>query len=487
MPLNTFWKPAKVSGSQLYISQKDGIDSETGLDPASPKKETLPQSPDDVVVDLLRFRDGFYTTIGDIRPRPNASLNFQGDGNVVIDVSGFPELLNGVNKTIRFYDIHVKNAQRIVGNTSNVPIEGANFIIENFTAGLNERGVQGYNVAVFINNNCRIGGTSTQNNALFRDFYRRGSYFGGTYQVDSGTFVQDYYHDDVTLTTDDDVDITYQNAVFKDNGTIGTILNGSRLATQVTFTNNQNFSQTIPNPNGSGGTITFINCRITDNPKFHDDNGNYNVRTDEQFGAGNGSPLIFESRKIAGAFPAAFLVDASNLAFSQTDSIIEPEWSIGIGETFFTFTTTPNSEGRIRSTLDPANAITLPRESTISEVVTLFAQQNFSNPSGTKEVIDYENYDANDPNPNVAYTWRWRVYDELEPFGANNTANWLPNSAGAGNPPLESDFYELRTNDNFGIDSSGKGSGNVDAVLSALGNPTGKRFQIEIVGRNNGV
>ena len=482
MPLNTFWKPVKVSGSQLYISQKDGDDAQTGLDPASPKKETLPQSPTDVGARVLRFRDGFYTTIGNIRPQLNQTLSFQGDGNVVIDVSGFPKLLDLVGNIIRFYDIHIKNVQGFISS-----FEGANFIFENYTAGLNGNSVEGYNVAVFINNNCRIGGTSSSSNALFKDFYRKGSYFGGTYQVDSGTFVQDYYHDDVTLITDDNVNITYQNAVFKDNGTAGTILNGSRLATQVTFTNNQDFSQTIANPNGSGGTITFINCRITDNPKFHDDNGNYNLCTDEQFGAGNGSPLIFESRKIAGAFPAAFLVDALNPAFTQTDSIIEPEWSIGIGETFFTFTTTPNSEGLIRSTLDPANAITLPRESTISEVITLFADQNFSNPSGTKEVIDRENYDPNDSNPNVAYTWRWRVYDELEPFGANNTANWLPNSAGAGNPPLESDFYELRTNDIFGIDSSGKGSGNVDAVLSALGNPTGKRFQIEIVGRNNGV
>ena len=487
MPLNTFWKPSKDPRIQLYISQKDGDDAQTGLDPASPKKQTLPQNPNNLGFFVLRFRDGYYTTIGDINRGTNQALSLQGDGNVILDVSAFPALMNGVGRIVRLYDIHIKNAQRIVGNSVAYAIEGTNFIVENYTPGLNERGAQGYNVAVFINSTCRIGGTSSFDYGLFKDFYRKGSYFGGTYYIDAATFVQDYYDDNVTLITNDNVNITYQNSVFKDNGTAGTILNGSRLATQVTFSNNQDFSQTIANPNGSGGTITFINCRITDNPKFHDDNGNYNLRTDEQFGAGNGSPLIFESRKIAGAFPAAFLVDASNPAFTQTDSIIEPEWSIGIGQTFFTFTTTPNSEGRIRSTLDPANAITLPRESTISEVITLFADQNFSNPSGTKEVIDRENYDPNDPNPNVAYTWRWRVYDELEPFGANNTANWLPNSAGAGNPPLESDFYELRTNDNFGIDSSGKGSGNVDAVLSALGNPTGKRFQIEIVGRNNGV
>lgn len=234
---------------------------------------------------------------------------------------------------------------------------------------------------------------------------------------------------------------------------------GANIGTQ--YADGEKFSGTITN---GTGTIIFQNCFWTDDPGFNNPAaGDYTLKVSPQ-------SKLFNQSNVIGCYGLHLVFDANHSAFDPGNS--------GVSYTNVTrttggspaFTLTSPGEGTVVSTDDPTKCIDLGQETFLNQIVEWINSFNYYN----GDWVDRENYDAG-VNDEVRLTWRVQIYDENEPEGANDPANW-------------SDWYEMELFTPIQLNSSNEGNGEPGVNLAAaFGSPTARRLRVEFTLRDNGV
>ena len=131
------------------------------------------------------------------------------------------------------------------------------------------------------------------------------------------------------------------------------------------------------------------------------------------------------------------------------------------------FELTASPSGVVTSSLNPLFALNFGELVTLENVLLWFGLVP------PLEVVQLTKYDGVAPNPTVRLDYEINIYDESEPNGANNPANFIGWKRMEVNMPVE-------------LDAGNLGNGNQDALLDDIGAAIVNRFALRFTIREDG-
>jgi len=472
MPLTTNWR----ANTGVFISQKDGNNATGNGSQGLPYRDLTYNLPSGIN-GVYNLRGTYYNNGNIPVTVSNAFIQLNADGQVIIDGSGFSEVIElDLNDFLTSRGILWMNAiQQSNRSTTSRGGQNAFDCIMKGGAYDYQRGSRNSPFVdtriservLCINQTIRVYRSNVASNfTLFRHTFDKDSTLlssntnsivtscafeqGATFNARTGDQCNNcaFGADGVSQATIEGVnikDITLDG----DGDTIGN-----------TYTDGEKFSG-VATLIGGTATVTFSDCFYTADLGFNNpDDEDYTLRNDS---------ILINNLAIIGCYTVATRFDASHPAFDPLNS--------GVSYTNVTRNLIDNTfdldggfvEGEVVSTDDPTQCIELPFATTLREAVLWFGTFLYNQ----GEWIDKENYNSG-INDEVRLTLEFQFYDENEPNGANSPLNF-------------SGWISFEVQQAIEVDDSGLGNGNVDADLMDLDAVTAKRLRVRFVQRTNGV
>lgn len=486
MPLETNWrKKIQRFNSFVYCSEKDGSNSNSGLN------ESLPLQNFNGVFSLLnslntksvQVRSGYYNE-GDISLPSSFGgfIDFISDGNSIIDGSGFSSFIsvNQQNSRILFNGFIFQNVLKYNDLGSTLSLQEC--FIKDSSFNKSSSSNSSFNINCSRASNCTFLRSdisisyldNTVSGIVFRCTFFDSSLYVIRVSPSSIPLSNSFFNKNSSIelgfgSSINSLEITNCAFQFDSNGfsldgtSIDLItLDGDLLTITNQYQEREKFSGSFTQ---NGFTYLFFNCFWIQDPLF-------NSVENEDFTLQNTpiQSILFNENNIIGSKGLAQYFTGLSEPFNPSNSnvilqnvTVDPvtgSFDLNSGQTEF----------RVRSTDDPTKCIEIPQATTLEKEV-FFSMLGFSFFNG--EWIQQLPFDSVS-NRKVRLDFLISIYDESEPNGSNNPLNFSP-------------FYDMEINQNIQLDSSMRGSGNIDADMQSLGNINGKRFIVDFIFRTDGI
>ena len=451
MPLSTNWRDIGFAPA-LYVSAKDGNDADVG-NKTSPK-QTIP-----VTATTAQIRSGIYDVNYAFVP-PAGTQTFVADGYVIADFNSIVNTYSFGTQYSEFIGFQLKNLIVLSATFPDstgvqlnqcVVVSGCDFEITS---------QQPHNLTLFKAGTVRMNSSISLPTNISRSTINNIFLFNQNFNLIKSAITENCIATIPSAGTAGNSVISgcaiSNNATFNGQSFGLYTLNGDGANIQTTYADGQKFNGTLTI---GVVTISFTDCFWTANFGFNDSTiGDFTLRD-------NPRSVLWNDGNIIGAYDIGVRFLPSNAGFDPSNGATYVGVNRNTVNEKFELTASPS--GVVTSSLNPLFALNFGELVTLENVLLWFGLVP------PLEVVQLTKYDGVAPNPTVRLDYEINIYDESEPNGANNPANFIGWKRMEVNMPVE-------------LDAGNLGNGNQDALLDDIGAAIVNRFALRFTIREDG-